>query len=249
MSMVARYYTSVACLDMQADNLMVLVTYGLSSAPSCLLSYSLHRKSLCRGASTHAKVIMSSQPHLRPSRRKPRHCHQSSHTTSTVDNVVGVGVVLMPVSLSVQVGISLLDGTTCLHLILLPCISATNGYSHNTAINSGDAFIMWTSSYFFAAGRFWRYWKCNNTITACGVKLVYSMLCASTCPSLRELSPSTCHYLSRVQSVLLGNRRFQAVAFSSTPITLNQSRSNSIRRLSCRSEQRVGVPLRRHRPS
>ena len=39
MSMVARYYTSVACLDMQADNLMVLVTYGLSSAPSCLLSY------------------------------------------------------------------------------------------------------------------------------------------------------------------------------------------------------------------
>jgi hypothetical protein len=42
--MVARYYTSVACLDMQADNLMVLVTYGLSSAPSCLLSYTPFQK-------------------------------------------------------------------------------------------------------------------------------------------------------------------------------------------------------------
>ena len=45
MSMVARYYTSVACLDKQAEEVVVLVTCGPSSTRRWLLTYTPLQKS------------------------------------------------------------------------------------------------------------------------------------------------------------------------------------------------------------
>ena len=109
-------------LAMQTRRRLAATTIQLWQRRTLLLRYldgitqrRLHRQSLCRGASTHAKVVMSLCPRPRRSRRKPRHRQQSSRTPFTVDNVANVGVV--PTSLNEDGSILMTDIARIINLV------------------------------------------------------------------------------------------------------------------------------------